>query len=159
MSKLLLTPSQSGYAVEDGAETLWAPLSGGPARFRRDFTGAAARVNANWNLPPDEFTYIRAFYRTATEMGSEPFDIDLIIDGFELLEYEARFIPGSMRITGANGTMTSVSAQMEVRPRPVDTESDEAIIMLYELYSAEGALLLETLEELVNVDMPTSFPG
>lgn len=154
MRKLLVTPSKSGYAVGVGNEARSVALDGGPSRTRRDFIGAVSLVDCSWNLPPDAFTYFQAFYRTATEMATEPFLIDLVLDEFSLLEYQSRFVPGSMRITGVSGMETSVAAQLETRPRPVNAVVDEGILMLYEAYEMGGALLLETLVHLVNVDMP-----
>lgn len=154
MRTLFAVPSKASYAVDIGAEILRAQLSGGPSRFRRDFIGAVATVNVMWNAPPQMFDYLQAFYRTAISQASDPFLIDLVLDGFSLTQYEARFIPGSFRITGVAGLETSVTAQLEVRPQPVNDVVDDGLLLIYENYELGGDTLLETLAELVNVDMP-----
>jgi hypothetical protein len=161
MRKLLLTPNQSGYVAEDGVEALSAALDGGPSRTRRDFVGAVARVNCTWNLPPTEYQYMKAFLRTATAQASTPFYIDLILDEPELLEYTAKFIPGTFRLTGVRGLTTSVSAQLEVRPRPVDEVYDEAILDNFESYGGDDgqATIYQLLSDLVNISLPEAMPG
>jgi hypothetical protein len=157
MRKLLVAPSKSGYAATPGNELLSVQLSGGPSWVRRDFIGAVAMIDATWNLPPEGANYLQAFYRTELQRGALPFLIDLILDDFDLAEYQARFVPGSFRIGSVQGLKTSFSAQLEVKPRAADAVADESLMEVFEAFDVEGGYALGLLEELVNVDLHTAI--
>lgn len=154
LPKLLLPPSQAGYGVDYGQASLYVELSGGPGASRRDFLGNVARVSASWSLPPEEANYLLAFRRSSVNYESEPFLIDLCIDGADLREYQAKFIPGSFRLVGYRGNERSYTAELEVKPVREDADYDAGLVLMFENYGDEGALILNLLEELVNEDLP-----
>lgn len=159
MRKLQVLPSQSGYSAELAENTRRAQLEGGPSRTRLDFVGGVATVSASWNLPMAGFTYLQAFYRTATQQASEEFLVDLILDEAPLREYTAKFIPGSWRITNVRGGTTTVAAALEVKPLPVDEATDEAVMDAYEVYGEDVTSVFDALERLVNFTAPAAIPG
>lgn len=154
MRKLLVAPSQAGYAAQPGNTVVSIALPGGKSRNRRDFIGAVAQVSAVWNLPPLEYDYLAAFYRSVTEESLLTFEIDLILDSWKPQTYQARFVPGTFALTGTSGMKTTASAQLEVIPLPVDRELDLALVDLFELYGYDAADVLNELDLLVNVRIP-----
>jgi hypothetical protein len=134
MSKFLIPPNVDGYGHQQNAESLSAELDGGAPKVRRDIIGAAFLLDLSWVLDREGYTYARAFYRTATDHGSLPFTIDLIIEEDGLVEYEARFVPGSWKLSGQRGLSYSVTAQVWVSPpiNPDEATDDAAIISAYE---------------------------
>lgn len=159
LTKLTLKVSKAGYSFTDGLETLYVKLDGGAGRFRRDISGAANRVNVAWNTGRGGFDYLRAFYRNTATYSSTPFLIDLSIDGADVEEYEAYFIPGSMSVDGVSGNTYSVSAQLEVKPNTPDEDYDAAIVSLFNEYGSLEDLdaVLNQLEQLANVDLPNEL--
>lgn len=153
LPKMILAPAQAGYSVEPQADTLRASMGPGPSRFRRDMIGAVSAVSVQWRANRGEFEYLEAFFRTAVP-GSLPFLIDLLIDEADLLEYQARLIPGSKRLSAMQGNLRVVDAVLEVRPLPADPVYDAALVELFELYGDDLDGMLAALDELVNTYMP-----
>lgn len=151
--RLNLIPSQASYSADFGAQAEFVALEGGPARARATFIGAVARVSVAWNLNPLQADYLMAFYRTGTNYGVTPFTVPLILDGGDVQDYEARFIPGSLKLTGVQGLEVSYSAQLEVKPMD-DGANDEPLIMLYGEYEEGAPDILAALAELVNSRLP-----
>lgn len=134
MSTFLIPPENSSYSLAQNVESLSEELDGGAPKIRRDIIGAAFKVDVSWIFNPEEYEYARAFYRTATDHGSLPFDIGLIIDEPSLVIYEARFVPGTWRLNSQKGLSYSVSAQLSVvvPVNPDEATDDAAIISAYE---------------------------
>jgi len=155
MYKLQLQPDSSSYSVTDGTEVVSTSLDGGAGRYRRDIVNASSIVTCQWTLNRDQYQYIRAFYRSGVESGSLPFLIDLVLDMPYLREFEAYFIPNSMKLSEQKGYMYRVSANLEVTPLAADTEYDLNIVTLYSIYnSIEEPEIFGLLSNLVNVIMP-----
>ncbi len=159
LTKLTIPPDQSGYSVTDGNEVISVKLDGGASRFRRDVLNAASRVTVQWSVTPDNFRYLRAFYRSVTAQGSTPFLIDLLLDEPELTEHQAYFIPGTMRLQSQRGLQYVVAAELEVAPDLPDSEYDAILVTLYNEYggSEQALLMLNQLEQLTNVDLPAAL--
>lgn len=159
LTKLTIPPDQSGYSVTDGTEVISVKLDGGASRFRRDVLNAASRVTVQWSVTPDNFRYLRAFYRSVTAQGSTPFLIDLLLDEPELTEHQAYFIPGTMRLQSQRGLQYVVAAELEVAPDLPDSEYDAILVTLYNEYggSEQALLMLNQLEQLTNVDLPAAL--
>lgn len=157
LPKLMLTPAQDGYAVSDADDTvLRAKVSAGPSRMRLDMLGAPSDVNITLHLDGGQYQYWRAFFRTTLVEGSLPFRIDLLLDYPDLVEHEAKIVPGSTRLSGTRGLLYVVQARLEVKAIPMDAAYDSALVMLVTAYgdTAAAALILASLEHLVNVDLP-----
>lgn len=132
MVKLYVQPESAGYAVERGSEVLSVALDGGASKLRRDVLNASFKVNVSFVLDPTEYNYLNAFFRTATEHGSLPFEIDLILDNTTLTEYTARFVPDTFKLTAQKGLTYYVGAVLEVESLPDNATADQAIIDAYE---------------------------
>ena len=147
LSKLLVTPEEDSYTMEDGEEVQSTKLDGGAGRYRRDIIGATSRVRCRWKLSQEEYLYFRAFYRSTILNGSLPFLIDLLLDWPLLTEHTAYF-DGEPKLSRISGHMHQVQADLEVEPVALDAEYYDAIVMLYEEGVDSG--LLDELEALVN---------
>lgn len=158
LPKLNLVPSQDGYSVSDADDAvLRAKVSAGPSRMRLDMLGAPSEVNVTFHLDAGDYLYWRAFFRTVLVEGSLPFLIDLLLDYPDLVEHEAKIVPGSTRLSGTRGLLYVVQARLEVKPMPMDADYDLALAMLVANYgdTDSASLILSSLEHLVNVDLPT----
>ena len=132
MAKLLLTPSRASYSVEDGLDFIEVELEGGAPRFRRDKIGSAKRVSCQWELNESEKRYWDAFYETGLNAGADWFTIDLIIDDYDLEEFEAHFASDSRVFDGQEGKMYTVQADLFVIPNERNTTFDALIINTFE---------------------------
>lgn len=141
MDKLLLCPTAAGYSAQQNPSTLSVALDGGAGRYRADILNASFLVNVLWVCDQEKYDYLSAFERTATKRGSLPFLIDLILDDSELIEHEARFVPGSYRLAQVDGVVYRVEAVLEV-VKPYDAgeaSADQAIITAYESTHGGGS--------------------
>lgn len=154
MTKLTIPPDLT-YSVQDGVEVISVQLDGGAPRMRRDILGATSTVDVEWRVGRDEFLYLRAFYRSVTVSGSEPFTIDLVLDSPSTTEHTARFKPGSMRLTGQEGYLHVVSAQLDVTPILPDTEYDIGMVAVWNEYGSAYGTVFAALSKLVNEDLLT----
>lgn len=152
MAKFAIPPDNSQYSVTDGKEVVATQLDGGAARYRRDIIGATSSVNVTWILGTNDYKYLRSFYRGITEKGAKPFLIDLILDEFELTEYKAYFIPGSLQLTQQKGLAYWISAQLEVYPNE-DTDNGNFALM-YNAMGRDWQKLEDKLNSIVNEDWP-----
>ena len=138
MRKLQLTPEARGYSAQVGGGALSVTLDGPAGRHRTDVSGDPVFLNLNWQLEAEEYRYLRAFYRTGTRRGAEPFLLDLVVSGPEVLEHTVKFVDGSFVLTEVSGETFRVTATVEARPSA-------------NVITAE---LLMALEQLVNFDLP-----
>lgn len=127
MEKLKIRPDSASYSVDYAEENVYAKLDGGRSRVRKKVVNCSSVVNCQMTLSHKSYLYLMAFYRTATNSGSLPFKMDLIIDG-ELDERTCIFIPDSMKLTGQSGLSYMVSFRVEAEYKPHDTQADEDII-------------------------------
>lgn len=160
LSKLTIPPDQASYSVVDGIEVASVELDGGKSRYRRDIIGAASKVNAVWTLNPEEFKYLRLFYRISSEKGAIPFLIDLYLDLPALTEHISNFVPGSMKLQSQRGLTFVVSCVLEVIPIDDDpTEEDLLFLLLFNEFGSnwETQFLLQesSLNDIINVQLPS----
>lgn len=158
LSKMVLSPDNSSYSVTDGEEVVTTKLDGGAARYRRDLLGSTSTVGVSWILRPDQFKYIRSFYRALTLKGSKPFLIDLILDEPTLTEHKAFFIPGSMQLTNQSGHTYYVSAQLEVYPAEIDYDAEVAFAALFAEYGASWQTAFPIFENAFNIEINSTLP-
>lgn len=125
---LLLPPDQSNYAAPEGHTTVSTILDGGASRFRADQLGGAFLVTVQWTLDLTNFNYLKAFYRTAVNYGSLPFNIDLLLDSGAMQTYVAHFVPDTFGLTSQSGQTFVVGAILEIIPDPSYAVGDAAII-------------------------------
>jgi len=132
MSKLMISPENSSYAVVRGSEVLSSELQGGSSKMRLDVLNAAFTINVAWSLSPVQYEYINAFFRTKTKHGSLPFTIDLILDNTVYTEYTARFIPDTFKLASQKGLTYYVNAVLEVESVIDNATTDDATVAAYE---------------------------
>lgn len=153
--KLNLPPDQASYAVDDGDEVIRTQLEGGAGKYRVDILNATRTVNCQWTVGPDNFRYLRAFYNTLHRL-SEPFKTNLYLDYAELTEHDCWFIPGTFKLASQTGLTFVVVCQLEVVPTD-NPEEDLSLVEIMDSYESieEANQILNLLEKLVNVDLPT----
>ena len=152
--KLHLVPVQATYAASIGNDIIRAELDGGSGRYRRDIIGATATVSVRWQCNGLAFQYLQAFYRTTINNGADPFFIDLILDGPEIREYKAHFLPGSLMIASTQGFQYIITANLEAEPLPVDEEYDNALVAAFEAFGRDAVNAGEELDEFTNEHLP-----
>lgn len=155
MTKLLLVPDQAGYAttLPDG-EVIQVTLDGGKPFTRANVIGGWHTVDLSFVVDQDGYNVFWAFYRSQTARGALTFTLDMILDSPVYQEYTAVFVAGSVRTTGKNGDIYTISAQIKVEPQEEDTDYDSAIVLLYEATSVDMAGYISLLSTIVNETWP-----
>lgn len=143
LQKLILPPEQSGYAVSATKDVITVELGGGFSRSRKDIVNSASIIDCRWTLNLEEYQYFRAFFNIVTKKGTLPFLIDLLLDQPYLEEYEAKFVPDSVRMSDPFGLSRVCTAQLEVIPLDPE-EMGEGILLFF------GNDLLNQLEQFAN---------
>ena len=77
-----------------------------------------------------------------------------MIDHAKLRDYQAHFVPGSLRLAAQRGLTYTVSAQLEVTPTQTDEDYDAAIIAAYESHGRRASYLGRELDDFVNDYLP-----
>lgn len=131
VQKLKLIPDRAGYNFKYGPVPKMVELDGGAPRMRSDYVGINTQISVKWLLNQTQYDYIMAFYRAGTGNGSQPFKIDLILEGSAVAEYIARFAPKSFGLTEQLGGIYAVEAQLYVEGNPPSTATDQATIDAY----------------------------
>lgn len=127
--KLLVEPESDSYNIDFGQEFIRVELDGGRGRSRRDIIGASNTVNMTFVLDPTEYNYFMAFYRTQTQFGSEPFEMDLIIGSSTQVTCTCSF-KETPKLSAQEGLAYTVSAVIEVQtPYDEDLEDDDTEII------------------------------
>ncbi len=161
LNKLSLVPDNSSYSVTDGKSVIATQLDGGAMRYRRNVLGATSSVSCTWIIGPDDYRYLRSFYRSVVANGALPFMVDLLLDEPALIEHKAYFVPDTITLNSQKGLQYNVSAKLEVFPNEYDVEADMIFAVLYgELgpdYMSLFPLLESDFDELINVSIPEIF--
>lgn len=155
MTKIKIAPIQSEYSGTDGREIAHITLDGGPSRSRLDFVGAPSIYNVSWVTDREGFRYLRAFYKSIAKSGALPFEIDMIVDYFELTEHTVKIVPGSFVLSSVVGSVYKVSASLEVIPNTINDDLNETIVAIYGLEIEDEYFNL--LNQIVNVDFPAAL--
>jgi hypothetical protein len=155
MRKLILVPEASGYTSTDGQSSIRIALAGGAGRNRLDKIGASKTVNASWSMNQSEYQYWRSFYRTVTKEGALPFTCDLLSeDGTGVKEHVCSFIPGTVTMPNQIGLNYVQQAQLEVTPLPINEDSDNAVVLIFEITNGDANGWYAALEKLATVTIP-----
>lgn len=125
---LLLPPDQNSYTVKDGHTVIATALDGGASRQRADIQNASFLIGVQWTLSAFNFTYLKAFYRSAVNFGADPFNLDLYADSGAIQTYVVRFVPDSLALQSQAGLTFVVVAQLEVEFNPAYSAGDAGII-------------------------------
>jgi hypothetical protein len=125
VAKLLLAPESTRYSASPGGAVERRAVGGGLSRVRRDQLGAPFTVEVGWLADENEADYLLAFQR---HVGADEFQIDLIIEGPVPTEHTARFLPGSLPISGVSGKSHPLRAMLEVSAPVRDAVADMAVV-------------------------------
>lgn len=157
LNKLIIPPDRSGYAFDEGIETLSVQLEGGASKFRRDVLNSNFRLNVQWTLDPLNYNYIKVFYKIMLESGSLPFLLDLFVDdGFTLTEHECHFIPGTFGLKSQSGNAFIVGATLEVKPKKM-SQSEIDALALYALFGDAWEYYNDLFDNLINIQIPADL--
>lgn len=158
LNKLSLKPDNSAYSVVDGKSVIATQLDGGAMRYRRNIVGATSKVSCTWIIGPQDYKYLRAFYRSIVANGALPFMVDLLLDEPALVEHKAYFVPDTMTLNSQKGLQYNVSATLEVFPNEYDSEADSIFAVMYGEFGPNYESIFPPLEsefdELINVSIP-----
>lgn len=158
--KMPFCPAQAGYSADFGDGTLRVGLDGGASRYRAGVSGSSDTVAATWVLRSDEYSAFMGFVRNQKRLGSVPFLIDLPLQSHELVEYEASFIPRSVRLVSKTASVFTVAASLEVFSKQEFDDADldywASLVMMLAIYGSIPAAqeILNLLAKLVNEDLP-----
>jgi hypothetical protein len=152
-----LIPDSAAYNAQGGTETLSTKLQGGLGRYRREQLGASDTITVQYTCNPIRYQYARSFYREATQMGSEPFQAQLLLDAPTLSDYKCYVVAESgFRLPNQVGLTYTVTLTLEVVPLvAVDPAFDDAVILMYNVYGESGGNVLADFNNLVNNVFPT----
>lgn len=123
-SKLILPPDQSSYSVGYGNDILAVRNDSPGSAVKRNQVNNSPTLDAVWICEEDDYNYLVKCHRASVTRGGERFRIDLMLDdSTKLVEYYAKFVPGTFKLTGIAGATYYVSAQLEIEPIPYDTKT------------------------------------
>jgi hypothetical protein len=122
LPKLTIPPDQDNYSVIEFENVVSVKLDGGSSRFRLDKTSSIGKATVQWTVNEENYRYLRDFYRL-TKNGALTFLIDLLYDTPYLTELEAKFVPDSFKLARQQGKSFTVTAELEIKPPPVDIEA------------------------------------
>ena len=118
--EVLPLPTMAGYGIEDDHKIARTEMEVGAARERRTSTQLASRVTVEWRFTVTEFAIFEAWlrYRAAGQWFAITY-----LGGVGLIECEARLRQGKAPAKFANGALVSVTAELDVRDRPMMDEA------------------------------------
>jgi len=149
MTKLTLSPIQSGYTAEYGAGALRIELEGGPGYTRANFEGNSDRVTVQWACWEVGAQYLLAFWRSIMDLG-QVFEIDLSLDDVEVSEYSATLVPGTFRLSSKDAGLFVFRAELEVTAVAANDDYDDALVSLYGAVGDDLPTILNLLAVLMN---------
>jgi len=170
LKKFPIPPDQSGYTFTDPTEILMVQLEGGQSRFRRDILNSDFRMNVQWTLNSEEYSFYRIFYNTLITRGCDPFLMDLYVDdGETLTEHRCHFIPGTSGLKSQQGKCFVVGATLEVHPITTALANNPAAKNYQydveknnqaDVYAAFGDFSIKSIDKfdnLMNVQIPADL--
>lgn len=117
----LPVPIIDGYTIEPQQTFIRTDMDQGQARQRRRFTTAPTVYQVSWMMDENEFGIFESWYRDEADNGAAWFDVSLR-NGKGMQTVEARFMQ-SWSSAFLGYPYYRLSAQLEVRNRPIDTRS------------------------------------
>ncbi|WP_286938881.1 hypothetical protein [Achromobacter sp. UBA4530] len=160
LQKMPFRPAQAGYAAEFGDGTLRVTLDGGASRYRARISGNSDTVTATWVLRGEQYSAFMGFVRNQRRSGSVSFLIDLPLQSHESVEYEAAFVPRTVRLVSKTAAVFTVAASLEVFSKQEFDDADldywASLVMMLAIYGSIPAAreILNLLAKLVNEDLP-----
>jgi len=133
---LKVLPSKNGYSIKPIEDSIVKSVDGGAQRVRKKSLSTTAIVNCQWALNPDEYDYLKAFYRLNKD---EDFLANIFMESHIPEIHTCRFVPQTFGVTGRTGKVTFMAAQLEVAPNTPDQVDDEFVVELYDTLGVEEA--------------------
>lgn len=159
MAKFNIPPSPMGYNFQDPSEVIAIELDGGPSRLRRDKLNSRSSVNVQWSLNREGYLYLQNFYRTTTNFGSLPFQIDLVTDYSESTEHTVYFIPGTVRLQEQTGHKYVVVASLEVTQLTIDEQTEADLVYLFTEFGSSYPEDFPVFESNLDIIINQTIPG
>lgn len=155
LTKFPFVPQQAGYTADFADGIVSSGIDGGPSFRRLDTTGNPFSVSASWVLACDDYDMFQGYVRNWMRSGGDPFIIDLVLEGLEAAEYQATFVPGTVRLSSKNGNVIIVNAQLEVLPNFVSPCNDEwaARALMEAVFGDDACEAIDILDKVVNEDL------
>lgn len=117
--------SLSGYQFGPDSTTIKTDMDSGPPRVRRRYTSANTAIQASWTFDQLQMAIFEAWWVQQAQSGAAWFLIDLR-NGLGRQSMEARVPSGTYTAEFAGKGMWRVTAQLEVRNRPLMSPSQLA---------------------------------
>ncbi|WP_051249152.1 hypothetical protein [Inquilinus limosus] len=151
---LTYQPSRDDFDFDPHEPNLRTDMEAGPPRERARFSRSPATFRQTWLWDLDEFELFKGWYRHTLGNGLKWFTMPLFT-GAKYEPTEVKFI-GPYR-PKLRGSMTwAVSATLLVRQLP--TINADSVWFLGTYGPADAARLMASLDQLVNVTLPTALP-
>lgn len=163
-----LKPYASGYAVNLGDDFITTPVEAGPVRQRRDFVGRWHNVSATYKHKPEHHQYFMAFRRA---YAGREFLAYLLVDDAAHHWYRCKFITAKNIQPQYGGGLYTVQTELQVEPVgydyrngqlvavPSSMDSDLSLVEIYNITDGHPDIYFNTLEQLVNEDLPDATAG
>jgi len=156
MTRLLeLTPDSDSYSVEFSDGVIHNILDGGRGRYRKDVLNSSDVISVMWKCSRNEYDYIRAFHRWASENAGTPFEMDLVVDQHVLTRHLCNFVPNTFRLQEQRGHAYVAVATLEVRPLIYDSETNQALIDLFEAFGDSWPEMVDKIDYVINWSIPS----
>ncbi|MFE0757192.1 hypothetical protein ACFW16_24750 [Inquilinus sp. NPDC058860] len=152
---LTYQPSRDDLDFDPHEPLLRTDMEAGPARTRMRFSRSPATFRQTWLWDLDEFELFKGWYQHVLGNGQLSFTVPLFTG--------SRYEPTLVKFVGPyrpklRGSMTwAVSATLSVRQ--LATINADAVWFLGTYGPEDAARLMASLDELVNVTLPTSLPA
>jgi len=132
---------RDGYSFRYSPEVVLTELEGGLPRAYRDQLGTSIIVNVEWRTSPSGFLYLRDHYRKWKVRPQEAFPIDLLLELPTVQEYNARYLPGTMKVGNVQGHSIVVTAQLEVMPAIEAPEECDCSLTAWHMNMENGPIV------------------
>lgn len=116
LNVLNLIPDQSNYTLQMPTGVLSAQLDGGAPRTRADILGMYIPVTVQWSGDFTLYSYLQQAYRFCEVNGGAHFMIYLILDTGFVVQREAMWVHGSLKMISNQGDQYVVGANILVAP-------------------------------------------
>lgn len=154
LPKMMLKPHRNGYAFSLGRSTITTQYTAGMPRQRRSQVGAVHQLQATYKCRRSQYQYLMAFLRV---YEAKPFLAYLLLDDINHQWYECRIVSDRIDVSALGDQIFTVSLSMVVKSKPVNTEADEALVVIYEMTDGQVDAYFNALEKLVNEDLPDAL--
>lgn len=144
-------PNIDGYGVSPDDNIGRTDMESGAARQRRRFIDVPSKINVSWDMSNYQMAVFEGWQKWEAREGAAWFNIDLK-SGLGFTNHIARFVGQYNAVPIRRGLAWSVTAELEVRSRPVLTEGATAIVISEDPDGLFAAI--DSFNTLVNTTLP-----